>query len=77
MDQYRLDLDKLRQEKEIDRNREQAKEYASDRYLRSYQEENHNTLVNNVPYNVQNPYILRSMGLSTDNPRNRSGSQIV
>lgn len=63
MNKYRQDLDKVKQEKEIMRSRVNSQSsYGSP-------VSQHNALLNPMPYNIQNPYILKEIG------RQQSGSQ--
>ena len=55
MEKYREDLDKLRSNKEEIRNSRLKSEQSN----LKLQGDLHNAIVNPVPYNIQNPYILR------------------
>lgn len=55
MAKYRHDLDKVVQQKEtLKRSRTEA-------HTIHYPESQHNAIINPLPYNIQNPYILREM----------------
>lgn len=60
MNKYKEDLDKVREEKNFYRSRIRSEEESAKLPL-----EQHNTLINPVPYNIQNPYILREMNRQT------------
>lgn len=63
MNKYREDLDRNRTEKEMQRRRPSE----STPHLNN----KHNPLVNPLPFNVQNPYILKQL------ERNRNGSYLA
>ena len=60
MERYRADLDEIRREKDVLRNsRTEAQSI-------KYPDSHHNILVNPLPYNIQNPYLLRQMQSQTN-----------
>ena len=64
MNRYKEDLDKGRMDKEVSRSRITTEyQYNNPPTHNSASNLNnqHNALINPVPYNIQNPYILREM----------------
>ena len=56
MAKYKEDRDKVRHEKEVFKTRSM-----SDHQNVRLHSDQHNALINPLPYNIQNPYILREM----------------
>lgn len=56
MAKYKEDLDKVKSDKDMTRNRT-----LSDQYNMKLPSDQHNALINPLPFNIQNPYILREM----------------
>ena len=56
MSKYREDLDKVKQERDFFKTRS-----LSEHQNVRMQSDQHNALINPLPYNIQNPYILREM----------------
>lgn len=61
-EKYREDLDKLRD------GRQYRSQSQSETGLNKIPQGSHNILTNPLPYNIQNPYILKEMGI----PKNQS-----
>ena len=69
MELYKNDLDRLMQDKLAHSRKNYQAQHSDPRFKVS--EDYHNPLVNPLPYNIQNPYILREMQrMSTQNVRN-------
>jgi len=58
MDLYRSDLDRLVQDK-LSQSRRQNSAYQQSDPKMKVSDDYHNPLVNPLPYNIQNPYILK------------------
>lgn len=56
MAKYREDLDKVKNDKEYFRTRTMSEQQSM-----KIPSDQHNTLINPLPYNIQNPYILKEM----------------
>lgn len=56
MSKYKEDLDKVKNDKEYFRTRTM-----SEQQTMKLPNDQHNTLINPLPYNIQNPYILKEM----------------
>lgn len=56
MAKYREDLDKVKNDKEYFRTRTMSEQQSM-----KLPSDQHNTLINPLPYNIQNPYIIKEM----------------
>ena len=56
MSKYKQDLDKVKTDKDLFKSRT-----VSEQQVNRLPNEQHNAIINPLPYNIQNPYILREM----------------
>lgn len=55
MNKYKQDLDKVKTDKDLYKSRTVSEQQAR------LPSEQHNAIINPLPYNIQNPYIIREM----------------
>lgn len=72
MAKYREDLDKVREEQDYIKKRSLSERQNIKFYADMPQ---HNAIVNPLPYNIQNPYILREMNRQNSPLRRQNNSQ--